>query len=481
MKENRTDSKKIPDPVKETAEWYQEVVSRAGLADHSPVKGCMVIRPYGFAIWELLRDELDRRLKARGVQNAYFPIFIPMSYLAREKAHIKGFSPECAVVTHAGGQDLEEPLIVRPTSETIIHESMARWINSYRDLPLRINQWANVVRWEKRPRLFLRTTEFLWQEGHTAHVTEDEARVEVDEMLNLYRSFIAEVLAIPTVMGVKSDQEKFAGAVESSSVEGLMPDGKGLQMGTAHYLGENFSKIADVGYLSTLGKREYVQMTSWGVSTRLIGALIMVHGDSRGIVLPPAIAPIQVVIIPIGFEKDQTGVDNAVANIASALRGLKLRVEIDARKDLTPGAKFYHWEVRGVPLRIEIGPRDIKNGKITIAWRTSVGKKESFDQSCVENIPIMLEDCQAALLKAAENALNSRTIAVENRDEFVSRLEAQDGFIRVGWCGSDSCENAIKHQTGATIRNLPHKECGSQNCIWCGSAGKHIAYFAKAY
>lgn len=474
--------KGLPDHLKETAEWYQEVIARAELAEHAPVKGCMVIRPYGFAIWELLRDELNGRIKERGVQNAYFPIFIPKSFLSREQKHVEGFSPECAVVTHAGGAELEEALIVRPTSETIIHDSMARWITSYRDLPLRLNQWANVVRWEKRPRLFLRTTEFLWQEGHTAHVTEAEARTEVEEMLDLYSVFSTEVLAVPIVRGVKSEREKFAGAVESSSIEGLMPDGKGLQMGTVHYLGDNFSRMANVRFLSASGQHEFVQMTSWGVSTRLIGALIMVHGDAKGLVLPPTVAPVQVVIVPIGMDKDPEGVGNEVARVRDALRSLNLRVTVDDRDSLTPGAKFYHWEMRGVPLRIEIGPRDVQQGSLMLVWRTGTEGKKVHDAKRLEDIPALLSQFQEALLKKAEASLQSRIISVVDKEEFVTQLATQSGFMRVGWCGSSECEDDIKTKTSATIRNLPSGEKhGSENCIWCGSKGKYIAYISKAY
>jgi prolyl-tRNA synthetase len=475
------ENKKLPDPINAFSDWYQEVIARAELAEQAPVRGCMVIRPYGFAIWELLRDELDRRIKSRGVSNACFPLFIPESYLSREKDHVEGFSPECAVVTYAGGEKLQEPLIVRPTSETIIHESMSRWINSYRDLPMRLNQWANVVRWEKRPRLFLRNTEFFWQEGHTAHATEIEAREEVSEMLDLYHDFVADTLAIPTICGVKSEREKFAGAVESSSIEGLMPDGKGLQMGTVHYLGENFSRMANVKFLDADGISRFVSMTSWGVSTRLIGALIMAHGDADGLVLPPKVAPIQVIIIPIGVKKDPGGVIAEANRIANLLRGLGLRVMIDDREGITPGAKFYHWEVRGVPLRIEIGPRDLEAKKVVLTWR--VGKKKEFMEiDCLGEIPKLMINFQEMLLERADALLQKNIISVEDKEDFILRIKAQDGFIRAMWCGSDICESEIKNETSATIRNIPHGETyNNESCVWCGGKGKSVVYFAKAY
>jgi prolyl-tRNA synthetase len=474
--------KSLPDPKVNPAEWYQEVIERAEIAEHAPVRGCMVIRPYGFAIWELIRDELDRRIKGRGVSNTYFPLFIPQSFLSREKDHVEGFSPECAVVTHAGGEDLQEPLVVRPTSETIIHASMSRWIKSYRDLPLRINQWCNVVRWEKRPRLFLRNTEFLWQEGHTAHATESEARKEVGEMLNLYHEFVADILAIPTICGVKSEREKFAGAVESSSIEGLMPDGKGLQMGTVHYLGENFSRMADVKFLDADSAHHFVKMTSWGVSTRLMGALIMAHGDSKGLVLPPAVAPVQILIVPIGLDKNPEGVIAETARVADMLRKIGLRLAIDDRSEMTPGAKFYHWETRGVPLRIEIGPRDVEAGKVSLVWRVGGDGRVSLGADRLGEIPGQLESFQRMLLERATCSLNERIITAQGKGDFIDHIGRQVGFIRAGWCGSEACEAEIKETTSATIRNIPHVEAhGDGSCIWCGEKGKFTVYFAKAY
>lgn len=477
-----SDSKKLPDFASAFSDWYQEVILRAELAEHAAVRGCMVIRPYGYAIWELIRDELDRRIKSRGVSNVSFPLLIPQSLLSREKDHVAGFSPECAVVTHAGGEALQESLIVRPTSETIIHESMARWIGSYRDLPVRLNQWANVIRWEKRPRLFLRNTEFQWQEGHTAHATEAEARAEVDDVVRLYHDFAAEILAIPTVMGQKTSREKFAGAVESSSIEGLMPDGKGLQMGTVHYLGQNFSQMAGVKYLDQTGTTRFVEMTSWGVSTRLIGALIMVHGDAKGLVLPPAVAPYQVVIVPIGRDKNPIGLDGAVAEITAELRGCSIRVMVDDREGVSPGAKFYHWELRGVPLRIEIGPRDLESGVVTLAWRSGTLRKEVLVRSRLVGIPARLAEYQQGLYQAADERLKARTVPVWSKHDFVHAVESQAGFISASWCGADPCEVAIKEATGATTRNIPFGYKGEHDrCIWCGNPGRFRVTFARAY
>lgn len=477
-----SDSKKLPDFASAFSDWYQEVILRAELAEHAAVRGCMVIRPYGYAIWELLRDELDRRIKSRSVSNVSFPLFIPQSLFAKEKEHVEGFSPECAVVTHAGGEALQEPLIVRPTSEMIVHESMARWINSYRDLPLRLNQWANVVRWEKRPRFFLRNTEFQWQEGHTAHATEVEARAEVSEVVQQYHDFVAEVLAIPTVMGRKTNREKFAGAVESSSIEGLMPDGKGLQMGTVHYLGQNFSQMAGVKYLDQTGATRFVEMTSWGVSTRLIGALIMAHGDAKGLVLPPAVAPYQVVIVPIGRDKNPHGLDSVVAEIAATLRSHALRVIVDDREGISPGAKFYHWELRGVPLRIEIGPRDLEAGVVTLVWRTGTLRKETLARSRLGEILAMLAQFQLSLYQAAEARLTAHIVPVWSKHDFVGAVSAQAGFVRADWCGSDVCETAIKEATGATTRNIPFDHEGDHGpCIWCDNPGRFRVLFARAY
>ena len=469
---------KLPTMQDNFSNWYQEIVARAELAEHAPIKGCMTIRPYGYAIWENIRDELNTRIKKHGAKNTCFPMFIPESYLSREKDHVEGFSPEIAVVTYAGGNTLQENLIVRPTSETIIHESMGRWIQSYRDLPLRINQWCNVVRWEKHPRLFLRTTEFQWQEGHTAHATEDEARQEVAKMLKEYHNFSAEFLAIPTVMGRKSEKEKFAGAVESYSIEGLMPDGKALQMGTVHYLGENFSKMANVNFLDKDETLKLVQMTSWGVSTRLIGALIMVHGDNKGLVLPPKVAPTQVVIVPI----NEAILDYAHA-VKNELEEAGIRVEIDDREDVRPGAKYYDHEIHGVPVRIDIGEKEMVDNTVTYAIRHNFAKGSANRDGIAHKLTDLLNTIQADMLVKASDELTKHTMPATDKDNFKQLLNEQAGMIRANWCNETSCELSIKEATSAVSRNLSLTEqCNTgSNCIWCGKPANSTAYFAKAY
>ncbi len=479
-------NQKLPSKVKDPLGWYREVIARAKLAEHAPIKGCMVMRPDGYAIWENIHDTLNPLLKDHGARNVSFPLFIPESYLAREKDHVEGFSPEIAVVTYAGGEELTERIVVRPTSETIIHESMRNWIQSYKDLPLRINQWCNVVRWEKHPRLFLRTSEFQWQEGHTAHATAEEAHTEVDEVLHLYHDYCRDVLALPTVMGRKSEKEKFAGAVESYSIEGLMPDGRALQMGTVHYLGDNFSKMADVSFTDRTNHVKYAEMTSWGVSTRLVGALIMVHGDDKGLILPPKIAPTQVLIVPINSEMLPIA-----HRVKQRLKASGIRVEIDNRSDVRVGAKFYESELRGIPLRIEIGPKEAEQGKMVVAFRhdgekhiTSLQEENTYNLA--GSIKSMLRFIQDSLLKRATRDLNRRIIEIDEsrRDTFSYSISKLQGFISAPWCGRTACEQVIKDATGAATRNLPldrqylSPDC---KCIWCGAPAKHIAYFARAY
>ena len=462
------------------AEWYQNVIEKADLAEHSPVKGCMTIKPYGYAIWELIRNELDILIKKHGAKNMSFPLFIPYSYLSREKDHVEGFSPEIAVVTHAGGKKLQEPLVVRPTSETIIHESMRRWIYSYKDLPLKLNQWCNVVRWEKHPRLFLRTSEFQWQEGHTAHATEQEARQEVESMVELYYNFIKDVLAIPTVKGQKSEKEKFAGAVDSYSVEALMPDNKAVQMGTIHYLGLNFSKIADVKFVDESGAENFVYMTSWGVSTRLIGALIMTHGDDKGLVLPPKAAPVQIVIVPIGNTLE------TAQRLFNELNNSGFRVELDDRQDVRPGAKYFENEMRGIPVRIEIGEREIEDNEIQCVNRVT-GKRTvlSLGSDYIQSIKDLLQEIQSTLLKNATERMRNSVVEAKTKEEFSDLIENQKGFIKACWCDEKECEVSIKDKTGANSRNLPfaenEKELTDCTCVWCGKKAKKIAYFCKAY
>jgi len=470
--------KKLPSFKDNLPDWYQEVVEQAELAEHSPVRGCMTIRPYGQAIWDLLKTEFDNRIKKRGVKNCSFPLFIPYSYLSREKEHVEGFSPEIAVVTHAGGKELAEPLVVRPTSETIIHESMRRWISSYRDLPMKLNQWCNVVRWEKHPRLFLRSTEFWWQEGHTAHATEAEAREETFTALDVYYDFVRDYLAIPSIKGQKSIKERFAGAVDTYSIEGLMPDGKALQLATSHYLGQNFSHVSEVKFESPEKTQEFVYMTSWGASTRLMGGLIMMHGDDLGLVLPPKVAPTQVVLIPIGDTLEKT------KEIATLLEKKGVRVEIDDSND-RPGAKFYRHELRGVPIRLEIGAKELAENSVNCAIRYTGEKKKLAFAGLDKQILSLLDEIQAGMLKKAEKWMNSKIIVATDKADFEKKLANQEGFVCADWCGEPECEKAIKEATTANSRNIPFSENKKAptncKCIWCGKKAKVKAYFAKSY
>ncbi|MFP4395902.1 MAG: proline--tRNA ligase [Anaerolineales bacterium] len=467
------------------SKWYNEVVLKADLADYSPVRGCMVIKPYGYTLWERIRDELDRRFKATGHVNAYFPLFIPEDFLAKESEHVEGFAPELAVVTHGGGSELERPLVVRPTSETIIGHMYAQWIQSYRDLPVLINQWANVVRWEMRTRLFLRTTEFLWQEGHTAHATREEAEEETLRMLNVYTDFAVNEAAIPVLPGRKSESEKFAGAVDSYTIEAMMKDGKALQSGTSHFLGQNFAKAFDIQYLDENNELEHVWTTSWGVSTRMVGAVVMTHGDDQGLVLPPHLAPIQVVIVPI-WRKDKEKVEvlTAADKIAKRLQG-HLRVKIDTREGLSPGWKFNDWEMRGVPLRVEIGPRDIANETVMLARRDQPGRagKSSAPMAELEvHIPKMLETVQDAIYQKALDFREAHTVDVESYDELKEAVKT--GFARAWWAGDMDDEAAIQNETKTTIRCIPLQEeqpGGVGRCVYTGKEATEIAIFGRAY
>ncbi|MBI4541053.1 MAG: proline--tRNA ligase [Gemmatimonadetes bacterium] len=470
--------------------WYNEVVLRAELADYSPVRGSMVIRPWGYAIWEHMQQALDRMFKDTGHQNAYFPLFIPMSFIEREKEHIEGFAPELAVVTHAGGKKLEEPLVVRPTSETVIYAMFARWVQSYRDLPLLINQWANVVRWELRTRLFLRTAEFLWQEGHTAHATEEEAQEETRRMLGVYRRFMEEWLAIPPLTGLKTESERFAGAVRTYACEALVQDNRALQAGTSHNLGQNFSRQFDLKFQSQEGREEYAWNTSWGVSTRLVGAMVMAHGDDAGIVVPPLLAPVQVVIVPIWRDEGQkAAVLDKTHEVARALRR-KARVKVDDREHLSPGAKFYEWEAKGVPLRVEIGPKDLAKQQVVLVPRVTMGgapRKESLKEVvAVQQIPDRLAALQRALLAAAlrRREENSHR-GVRDLARFHEIVDGPGGFVYTGWCGSTECELKAKEETKATIRVIPDIEFRSkdapQACVVCGEPAATEVVWAKAY
>ena len=464
--------------------WYNDVIARAELAEHAPVRGCMVIRPRGYRIWELMQRALDDMFRETGHENAYFPLLIPQSLLEKEAEHVEGFAPETAVVTHAGGKELEEPLVLRPTSETIIYSMFSRWIQSYRDLPLLMNQWANVIRWEMRPRLFLRTTEFLWQEGHTAHATDMEAEEEARSIVALYRRFMEDWMALPVITGVKTDSERFAGAVRTFALEAMMQDNRALQSGTSHNLGQNFAKAFDVQFQNVEGDMEYAWNTSWGVSTRLVGALIMAHGDDQGLVLPPKLAPTQVVIVPIWkTEGDRVAVMQVSQRVAQVLREAGLRVEVDDRDGVKPGAKYYTWECRGVPVRLEIGPRDVSEGRAILARRTG-GKAPVKMDGIAEFVSEMLELLQRSMLEDARTRREQNTRRNVTMEELVSLMTGVGGFAFGGFCGKAECEQGIKDQTQATIRVLPDPEFRTDpapdRCV-CGDAAVTEAVWAKAY
>jgi len=462
--------------------WYTDVVLQSQMADYSPVKGCMVIRPLGYAVWEAMQRELDARFRATGHQNAYFPLFIPESFLHREARHVEGFAPECAVVTHGGGKKLEEPLVVRPTSETIIYEMYSKWIRSYRDLPVLINQWANVVRWEMRTRLFLRTTEFLWQEGHTAHATEAEAEEEVLKILEIYRSFAEDCMAIPVYTGRKTDSEKFAGALRTYCIEALMQDGKALQAGTSHNLGQNFAKAFDVKYQTAAGDWEFCWQTSWGVSTRLIGALVMAHGDDNGVSFPPRLAPVQVVIVPIWKSDEQKARIAEVARRVEADLSKSFRVKADLRDEMSPGWKFNEWELKGVPLRLEIGPRDLEAGQFTAVRRLDRGKTPVPFAEVVPLVGALLDRIQTDMVEARRSFLHANTREAGDYVAFQKALDEVGGMFRAHWCGDAACEARIKEDTKATIRCIPlegNKEEG--RCLRCNGASHEWVYFARAY
>jgi prolyl-tRNA synthetase len=474
---------KIVPRSQDYSRWYTDVILRTELADYAPVRGCMVIRPYGYALWENIQETLDQRIKQTGAVNAYFPLFIPQSYIQREAQHVAGFSPELAVVTHGGGRELEEPLIVRPTSETIINAMFAKWIQSYRDLPLMINQWCNVVRWEMRTRLFLRTTEFLWQEGHTAHATAEEAQEEVLRMLEVYRDFSENEAAVPVIPGRKSEKEKFAGAVDSYSIEAMMGDRRALQAATSHSLGQNFSRAFGIQYLDGSNELQYAWQTSWGLTTRFIGAIVMVHGDDQGLMLPPRLAPIQVVVVPIWRSEAQRQQVMAVVEDMRRSLGDGLRMEVDDREDYTPGWKFNHWEMKGVPLRIEIGPRDVDKGQVVLARRDRPGREgKAFAplDGLARQVPALLEEIQASLLVRARDFLEENTTQPGSYDDF--KVAVADGFARAYWCGDGSCEARIQEETQATTRCIPldqSQEVG--RCILCGRPAEEMAIFARAY
>ncbi|MBN2084038.1 MAG: proline--tRNA ligase [Anaerolineales bacterium] len=474
---------RLPSRAEDFSEWYNQLVLRAELADYAPVRGCMVVRPYGWALWEAITRELDRRFKATGHVNAGFPMFIPKSFLEKEKEHVEGFSPELAVVTIGGGEELEEPLAVRPTSETIIGHMYAKWVKSYRDLPILINLWNSVVRWEKRTKLFLRTTEFYWQEGHTAHATAQEADEETLRMLDIYADFAENEAAVPVIRGRKSDSEKFAGAACTYAIEAMMGDGKALQSATSHNLGQNFAKAFNIQYLDEQNSQQYAWTTSWGLSTRFIGAIIMVHGDDTGLILPPRLAPTQAVIVPIWRkEEEKSAVTEKALQLEQELRQT-YRVRVDLRDGLTPGYKFNDWEMRGVPVRIEIGPRDLAAGTVALARRDRPGREGKTTAAwdgLPQSVGALLDEIQLALLARAKKFRDDHTQDPADYDGFRGAVE--QGFAVSWWCGDAACEEKVKEDTKATIRCIPLEQPdGKGRCLVCGKDASRKAVFGKAY
>jgi prolyl-tRNA synthetase len=475
---------KLPSRSEDFSEWYNQLVLRAELADYAPVRGCMIVRPYGWALWENITAALDRRFKATGHVNAAFPLLIPKSFIEREKSHVEGFAPELAVVTIGGGEKLEEPLVIRPTSETIIGHAYAKWIQSYRDLPVLINQWNSVVRWELRTKLFLRTLEFFWQEGHTAHATAEEGEAETRQMLDIYADMAMRDAAIPVIPGRKSDSEKFAGADVTYSIEAMMGDGKALQSGTSHNLGQNFAKAFEIRYLDKNGQLQFCWTTSWGLSTRFVGAIIMVHGDDQGLIIPPRLAPFQVVLVPI-FKNDEekAPVMEAARKIRAELIAADIRVKMDEREGFSPGFKFNDWEMRGVPLRIELGPKDVAKGSAVLARRDRPGKEgKSFvpQAGIADAVSKLLAAIQQALYDRALKNREANTFEPKDYGEFKAAVER--GFARSYWCGSADCEAKIKEETKATMRCIPLEQSGGPGkCIFCSQTAKEKAIFARAY
>ena len=477
MSDKKNFVQEIADINENFPQWYTDVILKTELVDYGPVKGTMVIRPYGFEIWEHIKEEMDRRFKQTGHKNAYFPLFIPYSYLLKEAEHVEGFAPEVALVTHVGDTPLEEKLVVRPTSETIICDMYSKWVKSYRDLPLLINQWANVVRWEKTTRPFLRTSEFLWQEGHTLHQTKEEAEEETLRMLEVYREFMQNVLAIDVLTGRKTQKEKFAGAVDTYSMEAMMLDGKSLQAGTSHYLGQNFSKAFKIQYLDKDGEIRNPYQTSWGSSTRLIGALIMAHGDERGLKLPPKVAPIQAIIVPVAMHKE--GVLEKAEQIKQDLLKLNVRCDMDDREQ-SPGWKFNEWEMKGVPIRIEIGPRDIENNQMVVVRRDTL-EKQNLSLDNLDKIPAILDEITISMYKKSQEQLKKNIVVAKNVQELKEAVDYKK-FVKAMWCGDRTCEDKIKEQTSASTRVIPfNEEQIGTKCVCCGKKAKHMVYFAKSY
>lgn len=478
MGKNKKFVKEITPMDEDFAKWYTDIVKKAELTDYSSVKGCMIIRPYGFAIWENMKNELDRRFKETGHENVYMPMFIPESLLQKEKDHVEGFAPEVAWVTHGGEEKLTERLCVRPTSETLFCEHFSKIVQSYNDLPKKYNQWCSVVRWEKTTRPFLRTTEFLWQEGHTVHATQEEAEKETIDMLNIYASFCEDYLAIPVIKGKKTDKEKFAGATATYTIESLMHDGKALQSGTSHNFGDNFAKAFNIQYTDKNGKLQYVHETSWGVTTRLIGAIIMVHGDDRGLVLPPKVAPIQVVIVPIAQHKE--GVLDKANELKERLSKVA-RVKLDD-SDKMPGWKFNEYEMKGIPVRLEVGPKDIEKNQVVLARRDN-GEKVFVDMDKIETeVPKLLEEVQKSLFEKAKKLRDEKTYVAHNMEELKDIADNKPGFIKAMWCGDVECEEKIKEIAGVSSRCIPFKqESIGDTCVCCGKKAKHMVYWGKAY
>ncbi|MGC2418262.1 MAG: proline--tRNA ligase [Candidatus Acidiferrales bacterium] len=483
---------KLTTRAEDFSEWYNQLVLRAELADYAPVRGCMIVRPYGWALWENITAALDQRFKATGHVNAAFPLLIPRSFIEKEKSHVAGFSPELAVVTHGGGEKLEEPLVIRPTSETIVGHAYAKWIQSYRDLPVLINQWNSVVRWELRTRLFLRTLEFFWQEGHTAHATAEEGEAETRQMVDVYTDFAMREAAIPVIPGRKSDAEKFAGADITYALEAMMADGKALQFCTSHNLGQNFAKAFEIRYLDKTGVLQHCWTTSWGLSTRVVGAIIMVHGDDQGLILPPRLAPHQLVIVPIfKTDEEKTTVLETARRLRKELVSAGIRVKMDEREGTSPGFKFNDWEMRGVPLRMELGPKDVAKGTVVLARRDRPGKEgKSFvpQEGIAATVAAMLEEIQKALFDRALAFREANTAEPANYDEFKAAVEK--GFAFSWWCGRAECEAKIKEETKATMRCIPLDQTlgtgrsaagGTGKCVYCGHPAKEKAIFAKAY
>jgi prolyl-tRNA synthetase len=475
---------KLPTRAEDFSEWYNQLVLRAELADYAPVRGCMIVRPYGWAMWENITAALDSRFKATGHVNAAFPLLIPRSFIDKEKSHVAGFSPELAVVTHGGGEKLDEPLVIRPTSETIVGHAYAKWIQSYRDLPILINQWNSVVRWELRTKLFLRTLEFFWQEGHTAHATHEEADFETRQMLDIYTDFAVREAAVPVIPGRKSDAERFAGADQTFSIEAMMGDGKALQAGTSHNLGQNFAKAFEIRYLDKTGVLQHCWTTSWGLSTRFIGAIIMVHGDDQGLILPPRLAPFQLVIVPIYKTDDEKSsvLENA-HRLRKELIDAGIRVKMDERDGMSPGFKFNDWEMRGVPLRLELGPKDVAKASVVLARRDRPGKEgKAFvpQQGIAVAVAQLLDEIHKSLYDRALEFRKSRTVEPVDYGEFKKAVET--GFAFAWWCGSGSCEEKIKEETKATMRCIPLEQPGgSGRCVYCEQPARERAIFARAY